>query len=123
MSGFARPRRIVKSGRKVHFGDVQISPQWHQWLRYTRLEAPSLDEQQRDVQRQANLKHLARLADERWASKPSLLDGPELKNAPLETRVKDKGAYAAPVRRQGVPGEDWRPREWSLAAGTAKKGA
>jgi NADH dehydrogenase [ubiquinone] 1 alpha subcomplex assembly factor 2 len=50
--------------------------QWHQWLRHTREDPPSIFEQQMDVQRQLRLKDLARLADERWASKPSILDGP-----------------------------------------------
>lgn len=50
--------------------------QWHQWLRYVREHPPSLQEQQGDLVRQAQLKQLARLADERWASKPSYLDAP-----------------------------------------------
>jgi NADH dehydrogenase [ubiquinone] 1 alpha subcomplex assembly factor 2 len=51
--------------------------QWHQWLRRTRFEPPSLQEQTSDIQRQLELKQLARLADERWANKPSLLDPPK----------------------------------------------
>ena len=51
--------------------------QWHQWLRYVREHPPSLEEQQQDLIRQAQIKQLARLADERWASKPSFLDKPK----------------------------------------------
>ncbi len=119
----------------MHYSDLQVSPQWHQWLRHTRLDAPTLQEQHLEVQRQQRIKHLARLADERWASKPSLLDGPQLANNPPETRVKDTGAYPAPVegvsRRQTGPvataaaaaaaGEDWRPQAWNPVAPPAKK--
>ncbi|KAJ5109179.1 hypothetical protein N7456_005854 [Penicillium angulare] len=71
-----RFRRIVKFDPKTHYGDVQVSPQWHQWLRYVRPIAPTLDEQRQDLIRQAQMKELARLADERWASKASYLDKP-----------------------------------------------
>lgn len=51
--------------------------QWHQWLRYVRPEPPTMLEQQQDLIRQSQMKELARLADERWASKPSFLDKPK----------------------------------------------
>ncbi|KAJ5482828.1 hypothetical protein N7539_006274 [Penicillium diatomitis] len=73
----SRFRRIVKFDPKTHFGDVQVTPQWHQWLRYVRRDPPSIQEQQQDLVRQEQIKHLARLADERWASKPSFLDKPK----------------------------------------------
>ncbi|KAJ5569981.1 uncharacterized protein N7459_009411 [Penicillium hispanicum] len=72
-----RYRRIVKFDPKTHYGDVQVTPQWHQWLRYVREHPPSIEEQQQDVLRQRQIKELARLADERWASKPSFLDKPQ----------------------------------------------
>lgn len=59
--------------------------QWHQWLRYVREHPPSLEEQQQDLIRQAQIKQLARLADERWASKPSFLDKPKTQQSPLPT--------------------------------------
>ncbi|EPS33368.1 hypothetical protein PDE_08330 [Penicillium oxalicum 114-2] len=80
-----RFRRIVKFDPKTHFGDVQVTPQWHQWLRYVRQHPPSLEEQQQDLVRQTQIKHLARLADERWASKPSFLDKP--KSPPQSTQL------------------------------------
>ncbi|KAB8079220.1 hypothetical protein BDV29DRAFT_165125 [Aspergillus leporis] len=72
----ARYRRIVKFNPKTHYADVQVTPQWHQWLRYVRADPPSIQEQQADILRQLQIKQLAKLADERWASKPSFLDMP-----------------------------------------------
>ncbi|WEW60871.1 hypothetical protein PRK78_006359 [Emydomyces testavorans] len=72
-----RLRRIVRYNPKTHYADVKVSPQWHQWLRYVRPDPPSVAEQQHELLRQEQIKHLARLADERWASKPSYLDRPQ----------------------------------------------
>lgn len=76
-------RRIVENPRSTHFSEVNVSPQWHQWLRHTRKEAPSLQEQSADVRRLQNLKVLAAEADKRWAAKKSLLDQPEGRIAQL----------------------------------------
>jgi NADH dehydrogenase [ubiquinone] 1 alpha subcomplex assembly factor 2 len=51
--------------------------QWHQWLRHVREHPPSIEEQKHDLIRQAQIKQLAKLADERWASKASFLDKPK----------------------------------------------
>lgn len=56
---------------------IYLIAQWHQWLRHVRSDAPTVEEQQQDLIRQQQLKQLARLADERWASKPSYLDKPQ----------------------------------------------
>lgn len=72
-----RMRRIVRYPRETHYSEVKISPQWHQWLRHTRREPPSLVEQSQDLVRQQNLKVLAAQADARWAAKPSFLDAPQ----------------------------------------------
>ncbi|KAI9887543.1 MAG: hypothetical protein M1823_000634 [Watsoniomyces obsoletus] len=118
----SRPRRMLQPVRKLHYGDVQVSPHWLQWLRYTRSHAPSIQEQQQDLLRQARMKELARIADERWASKPSMLDGPEMQKPAPQTRIKDMGGYSSPSRSpllEGkplpgrMPGEDWRPQEWT----------
>jgi len=69
-------RRIVQYPSSTHYSDIKISPQWHQWLRHTRSEPPSLTEQAQDIVRQRNLKRLAAEADARWAAKPSFLDSP-----------------------------------------------
>ncbi|KAK5133747.1 hypothetical protein LTR08_007397 [Meristemomyces frigidus] len=100
-----RWRRIVKYGHNAHYGDVKISPQWHQWLRHTRDAAPSLQEQQADVSRQAAMKQLAAQADARWQSVPSFLDPPAAQQPQPAIGVKDPGGYAGqtePEAKQGV---------------------
>lgn len=72
-----RMRRIRKQTRGAHVADVSVSPQWHQWLRHTRDEPPSMREQQYDVQRQVQLKHNAALADARWAAKARYIEKPK----------------------------------------------
>ncbi|RKF64318.1 hypothetical protein OnM2_019069 [Erysiphe neolycopersici] len=70
-------RRIIKYKQSVHNSDVQISPQWHQWLRHTRADPPSLNELSQDILRQEKLKILAAAVDAKWASESSkLLDRP-----------------------------------------------
>ena len=55
---------------------IITSAAWVQWLRHTRNEAPTIQEQQYDVIRQQNMKQLAAAADARWASEQSLLKKP-----------------------------------------------
>lgn len=69
-------RRIAQYPPSTHYSDINISPQWHQWLRHTRRDPPSIAEQSQDLVRQENLKVLAAQADARWAAKPSFLDKP-----------------------------------------------
>ena len=80
--------------------------QWHSWLRHLRADAPSIHEQQSDLQRQSQLKQLARLADERWASKPSFLDAPRETSQPQPATIpRDKGGYVGqtePDEKEGV---------------------
>jgi len=63
-------------------------------------------EQKSDVQRQVQLKQLARLADERWAAKPSLLDPPsEPSKYEPATIPRDRGGYVGqtePQEKEGV---------------------
>ncbi|KAA8565888.1 hypothetical protein EYC84_009700 [Monilinia fructicola] len=54
-----------------------------QWLRHTRVEAPTIEELVGDVARQERLKILARQADERWNAKASFLDTPKMAQQPL----------------------------------------
>jgi len=90
-----RMRRIVQYPASTHYSEIIISPQWHQWLRHTRSNPPSLTEQSQDIIRQQNLKVLAAEADARWAEKPSLLDSPgQTSGQPLPAMdVKDPGDY------------------------------
>ncbi|KAJ6257300.1 hypothetical protein Dda_8189 [Drechslerella dactyloides] len=75
-----RPRRIMdfRGGRHtlVNYAEMVVDPQWHQWLRATRLEPPSIEELQADVLRRQVILERARLADERWARGNSVLDRP-----------------------------------------------
>lgn len=118
--------------------------QWHQWLRHTRYEAPSIEEQQADVVRRTQMKQLAQLADERWASKPSFLAKPQPSPEPA-TKPRDPGGYVSQTEsaeKEGVrnavdsstgtgakhgkdalwtqtaagPSEKWQPESWSPGA-------
>jgi NADH dehydrogenase [ubiquinone] 1 alpha subcomplex assembly factor 2 len=60
-----------------------------QWLRHTRAEPPSINEQQLDEIRQAQMKQLAAAADARWASKPSFLDAPSKQQPSVGSMMKD----------------------------------
>jgi len=90
-----RMRRIVQYRASTHYSDIKISPQWHQWLRHTRSDPPSLTEQSHDIIRQENLKVLAAEADARWAAKPSFLDSPgQARGQRLPAlKVKDPGGH------------------------------
>lgn len=82
-----------------------FTAQWHQWLRHTRDDAPSIQEQQYDVSRQAMMKRLAAEADERWKSIPSYLDAPNKQQPQPAIGVQDPGGYAQPTEveeKQGV---------------------
>lgn len=72
----ARWRRIVQYPHSTHYGEVKVSPQWHQWLRHMRERPPSIQEQHAELQRQHQMKHLAADADARWAAKPRMMDAP-----------------------------------------------
>lgn len=82
--------------------------QWHQWLRYVRNDPPSIVEQQQDVIRQLQVKQLARLADERWASKPSYLDKPQTEQPAPATNTSD-GTLRGP--EPGTPQEQHEKRQ------------
>lgn len=100
-----RVRRMVKTPRTTQYSDVSVSPAWHQWLRHTRREPPSVDEQKTDIFRQERIKYLAAQADERWKAKPSALDGPEMGQAvPLLRSSRGGGA----TRPAGTLAEDVR---------------
>lgn len=108
-----RLRRTVRYSRKTHYADVQVSPQWHQWLRHTRWEPPTLQEQAADVARQTQLKHNARLADERWAAKGKYIEGAK----PAPNTIQH--AQPAETDTGTNPGSDYQPDAW--APGPAKR--
>ncbi|KAK7432788.1 hypothetical protein QQZ08_000650 [Neonectria magnoliae] len=129
-----RWRRIVNYPRSTHYSQVKVNPQWHQWLRYTRRDPPTLDEQQDDVVRQARIKVLAAEADARWEAKPRVMEAPETtarrlasvtapappqdagreKPTPDKTEQSDD-PWAKAAKAQG-PGENWQPTAWDPAA-------
>jgi NADH dehydrogenase [ubiquinone] 1 alpha subcomplex assembly factor 2 len=116
--------------------------QWHQWLRHVRPNAPTVKEQKNELVRQEQIKYLARLADERWASKPSFLDkpqeqrlGPAMQSSDpayradptqtdnqagfrsaigTETELQHQGKRKNPwTRETGAPSEKWQPQSWT----------
>ncbi|KAK5990203.1 NADH-ubiquinone oxidoreductase assembly factor N7BML [Cladobotryum mycophilum] len=140
-----RWRRIVDYPRSAHYSQVKVSPQWHQWLRYTRRDPPSLEEQQSDVIRQAKMKHLAAAADARWEAKPRVMEAPRTETTtqalpPLDAGVvKEEAAAVAnadepktqPLKKahandpwikakpQG-PSEKWQPTTWNPTPSTKR---
>jgi NADH dehydrogenase [ubiquinone] 1 alpha subcomplex assembly factor 2 len=119
--------------------------QWHQWLRHVREHPPSIQEQQQDLVRQAQIKELGRLADERWASKPSFLDKPKPQPSPAQVSETASAAHPAPEppastspestpqsgpaeqdsqkeenpwtkASNSTPGAEWQPESWSPSA-------
>jgi NADH dehydrogenase [ubiquinone] 1 alpha subcomplex assembly factor 2 len=138
----SRWRRMVHYPGSTHHSDVKVPPLWHQWLRYTRNEAPSLDEQRGDVTRQARLKILAAEADRRWEAKPRVMCAEETrrlegrrevaKEEVRETKVVseqqgDSHSQRSRIVEKGTeeekkdpwakaramgPSEDWQPESW-----------
>lgn len=108
-----RLRRTVKYNRKVHHADVQVSPQWHQWLRQTRWDPPTMQEQAADIARQTQLKHNARLADERWAAKANYIESPQPE---VRTNTSDQQEQTTEKDTGINPGSDYQPNSWSPGA-------
>ncbi|KAL4920024.1 hypothetical protein BDW62DRAFT_30226 [Aspergillus aurantiobrunneus] len=136
-----RFRRILKPPPRTHYGDVEVSPQWHQWLRYVRPEPPSIREQQDDVLRRQRILLLAEMQRKRWEAEESKLDAPAAQHPGPATRTSDPtlGAAASDVsgsgpgfqtngpagdkassvkedpffRPKNVPGEKWQPESWT----------
>ena len=104
-----RLRRTVRYNRKVHHSDVQVSPQWHQWLRRTRWEPPTMQEQAADVVRQTHLKHNAKLADERWAAKAKYIEQP--KSEARSKSTKEGGGQTSGAAG-GNASSGWQPESW-----------
>lgn len=93
---------LAQTGRTASYDDGwQLirsldTAQWHQWLRHVREHPPSIQEQQQDLVRQAQIKELARLADQRWASKPSFLDKPKTQQPPAQVSDVANASHPAP---------------------------
>ncbi|BCS20691.1 uncharacterized protein APUU_21123A [Aspergillus puulaauensis] len=134
-----RFRRILKPRPRTHYGDVEVSPQWHQWLRYVRSEPPSIKEQQDDVLRRQRIMLLAEMQNKRWEAEQSQLDAPATQQPRPATRTseptlntsdatgKESGPRAdgqtpnkTPTAKEDpffklkdAPGEKWQPDSWT----------
>lgn len=71
---------------------------WHQWLRCTRMDPPTIEEQVADVKRLEQLKVNAALADARWEAKGRIVSGQgaggEVRLPIAEGTLKDGGKLA-----------------------------
>ncbi len=137
-----RYRRIVRpaDSASTHPADIKVPPAWHQWLRHTRSDAPSLAEQRGEVQRRERMRVLARLADERWEAKGKVMEGSgssssqqqqerEQIGRPALGEVVKEGAVEVEVPKQSEadpwkqadrsgPGEAWTPKSWEPGSGS-----
>lgn len=115
---------MVRYATRTQHGDAKVTPQWHQWLRHTRAEAPSLQEQASDITRQAQLKHNAALADARWAAKAKYIEKPqpppEQIQSPTSATAQGRGGSSRTEEEQKSdtqktainPGSDYQPEAW-----------
>lgn len=120
-----RYRRIVRYTKRTQHSDAAVTPQWHQWLRHTRADPPSLQEQAADISRQAQLKHNAALADARWAAKAKYIEKPTPPPDQLEDGLpalehgRARAARPDEVQKSDThrsavnPGSDYQPDSWS----------
>lgn len=67
---FRLRRKVEMKNKHAHIGDFKPLPQWMQWLRHTRANAPTMEELLADQRRQARIRLLAQEAEQRWASVP-----------------------------------------------------
>ncbi|QPC73904.1 hypothetical protein HYE68_004656 [Fusarium pseudograminearum] len=135
-----RWRRIVQYPGSTHLSSVKVSPMWHQWLRHTREEPPTIEEQQDDVVRQARMKTLAAQADARWEAKPRVMEAPQAAPATLlqpanasplgqDSKTVQADAGAKNIKdevekkddpwakaKASAPGETWQPSAWTPPA-------
>ncbi|KAI5842246.1 hypothetical protein BZA05DRAFT_380075 [Tricharina praecox] len=90
-----RPRRSVTfSDPNLDWVDYAsaVSPAWHQWLRATRVSAPTIEEQREDTRRQEVLAVNAARADARWEAMPSLVNAPP--HPPRDSVIESNTKFA-----------------------------
>lgn len=133
-------RRIVHYPRSTPLSEVAVPPQWHQWLRYTRPHAPTMDEQTLEAARQDRVRLLAAQADARWDAKERVVADPRGReemptlgpSVPSVEGVADTGAPEVSTKT-GAAGagekvkakedpwanarrsEGWQPEAWAPA--------
>lgn len=91
-------------------GDVHVTPAWHQWLRQTRFEAPSVEEQAADVQRMQQLKINAQLADQRWNEKRRYIEG---RSQAVEREADGSTVSANANVNVNTAQDNWQPEGWT----------
>ena len=116
-----RPRRIVVYPKSTHVADVKVPPLWHQWLRYTRLDPPSIEEQVAEVSRQARIRVLAAQADARWKAGGQVISQQQqqmnIGHLPSEADASvTTASQAMPVPDQPVKEDPWAALERSKKA-------
>ena len=67
-----------------------------------------MQEQAADVARQTQLKHNARLADERWAAKAKYIEQPKSEERTLPPKEPGRAGGAA----SGNASSKWQPESW-----------
>ena len=115
-----RMRRIVKYPYGTHHGDVEVNPLWHQWLRHTRIDPPTIREQQVDVARVSQLRQNALLADQRWAAKEKYIEAPRKREPKAEEGPRQEMEKRAGVKPPSNPGQNWQPEAWTPAPSRRK---
>jgi len=107
--GSSKPRRIAlpymprpfarKGFANVHpsrLEGMEIPPQWVQWLKYTREDAPTLEELQADVGRRERMRVLVGGIEERWKKDGVKSIGPG--TGRLDTTVEKRRQEEPPKR-------------------------
>lgn len=145
LSSTFRPRRLLQpapsssnshsstqigrgdGGRLASFADIKIPVQWHQWLRYTREDPPSVEELVMDEQRKERMTLLAEQANRRWEEQGRIASGNNGANAAGQNLIGEgrgekkedaKSKEAWQRRERGAPGEGWQPEAWSPSGTT-----
>lgn len=135
---FQRETSSTYTGAYKNYSEVtaQLSPAWLQWLRHTRLDAPSIGEQIREVQRQAELKRRVEAVDRKWKEAKQIDD--RAPRATLENQTSNSITEDAQSVTSGVdvskqtvvaasktnpwkkassgPSENWQPAAWDGGA-------
>lgn len=109
-----------------HFESVP--PQWHQWLRRTRHDAPSLQELIDDQLRQQKMKILAEHAEQKWQNEKFRLenDRSQKLQAELDKVEAENKKFAEEVEKAkssgSAPGTEAQEDPWAAADAQAKSG-
>ena len=103
------------------YSDVQVPIQWHQWLRFTRSEAPTTDELWADEVRKEGMKGLVAGVEQRWREGKKRVSG-TAEDARSIQKPDEPGptgnAMAAQEQEQQIPKpthKEKEPSPWDRA--------